>query len=194
MDSKEVIRLISSYATFCETSKNPTVEKYVTWAYEKQIANSAAVADEDATHRMLAYLLQRLGRIGRFFGKRTMLELDLNSIEEFTIINTIFNNPEIGKKELYKACVIETSTGTQIVKRLIASGFVKEIENKDDKRITNLKLTTKGTALRHKCFETMLTDVQFKFANLSKQEKMVLLQIFQKLNQRWTDKFLEMDV
>jgi hypothetical protein len=40
----------------------------------------------------------------------------------------------------------------------------------------------------------MLTDVQFKFANLSKQEKMVLLQIFQKLNQRWTDKFLEMDV
>jgi MarR family transcriptional regulator, lower aerobic nicotinate degradation pathway regulator len=184
----ELIRLLQKFNEFDEAG---TEKDFAQWLYQQHFPSITVQDKSDgSTERMLAYLLQRVGRLGRFFGKKPLQKHGLSNIDEFILITTIYNNPEIPKKALYEECVIELSTGTQIIKRLVAQGFVKEIANANDKRVTLLTLTARGVTLRNKCFDEMLEEVLFKFAPLNKKEKKNLLLLLIKLNDYLTGQFL----
>jgi DNA-binding MarR family transcriptional regulator len=189
MKNTELLALIQKFSEFDEKG---TEKDFAQWLYHRHFpVVITATKGDGSQERMLAYLLQRVGRLGRYFGKEPMQKHGLNTIDEFIILNTIFNKPEISKKTLYEECVIELSTGTQIVRRLVEQGFVKEVTNSDDKRVTLLTLTAKGTMLRNKCFDEMLDEVLFKFGAFSKEEKKEFLTLLTKLNEYLTGHFLK---
>lgn len=52
--------------------------------------------------------------------------------------------------ELSKVMNLSVSRISRILDRLIKNGFLKEVKNKEDRRVLNVKLTDKGTDIRNK--------------------------------------------
>ncbi|MBI5403868.1 MAG: MarR family transcriptional regulator [Ignavibacteriae bacterium] len=52
--------------------------------------------------------------------------------------------------ELSKKMNLSVSRSSRILDKLIKNGYLKEIKNKEDRRVLNVKLTDKGTDIRNK--------------------------------------------
>jgi DNA-binding MarR family transcriptional regulator len=190
MTTEVLIRIISDFQKF-EATQLSTEKEFAKWLFDKHFPTKDVSKESDlAIDRQISYLLQRVGRLGRFFSKRTLAGLKLNSTDEFTLLNTIYNNPNISKNTLYQNCVIEISTGTKIINRFIERGFVKESISLEDKRVALLNLTNKGIETRNKAFEALAIEVKAKNAALNKTEKKDLLTILIKMDRMQTEKFL----
>lgn len=191
MTNAALLRLIQQ---FMEFNSQGTEKEFAQWLYGRYFSLPTTTKGPNSEDRMLAYLLQRVGRLGRFFGKKPMAKHGLSSIDDFLMLNTIFHKPGIAKKVLYEECVTEISTGSQIIKRLVRQGLIKETISPNDKRVTLLALTNKGTSIRNQCFEGMLEEVLFKFEPLSREEKKTMIAVLEKLDIHLTKHFLEAQV
>ena len=190
MTTEVLIRIISDFQKF-ESTHLSTEKEFAKWLYDKHFPTKDVSKESDlAIDRQISYLLQRVGRLGRFFSKKSLTGLKLNSTDEFTLLNTIYNNPSISKNTLYQNCVIEISTGTKIINRFIERGFVKESTSIEDKRVALLNLTNKGIEIRNKAFDSLAIEVKAKNAALNKAEKKDLLTILIKMDRMQTEKFL----
>lgn len=143
---------------------------------------AAAQGDALQRMRMLSYLLQRVSRIARYLGKKTLADSPLSSIEEFTVLNTVYHRQPISKSELNRIVVLEATTGTQLIRRLVNAGLLAESQDAADRRSWLLSLTEAGEALRHATFEALEPEIRFKFKALSDPEQEQLLGLLQKLN------------
>lgn len=66
---------------------------------------------------------------------------------EAYVVNIIGNNPQITITQIAHSLKKTTSACSQIVKKLVSKGLVNQTRNKDNKRIYNLTLTSKGQQL-----------------------------------------------
>lgn len=188
MTNTELLNVIQLFVDF---NPHGGEKEFAQWLYQRHFAAPVTTKGSGSEERMLAYLIQRIGRLGRFFGKKVLAKHGLSSVDDFTLLNAIFNKPGIAKKTLYEECVTEISTGSQIIRRLASMGLVKESVSSSDKRVTLLTLTAKGTAIRNKCFDDMLEEVLFKVQPLSREEKKTMAELLQKLNNHLTEHFLK---
>lgn len=78
------------------------------------------------------------------------------------------------KNEVYRDTISELTTGTQMMKRLVEIGMVKEVVDKKDKRIKRVELTAKGKRTRESILEQSKKDLLLKAGNLSEEEKIQL--------------------
>lgn len=146
-------------------------------------------SEQDALHtlRMLSYALQRVSRIARQLGKKTLAGTPLFSIEEFTVLNTVYHRQPISKSDLNKVVVLEATTGTQLTRRLVKAGLLYESQDPQDRRSWLLSLTESGEALRHATFAALEPEIRFKFKALNYEEQLQLLTLLRKLDEDLTD-------
>jgi DNA-binding MarR family transcriptional regulator len=144
----------------------------------------AEASEHDALHtlRMLSYSLQRVSRIARQLGKKTLAGSPLSSIEEFTVINTVYNRQPISKSELNRIVVLEATTSTQLTRRLVQAGLLLESQDLNDRRSWLLSLTEAGEALRHATFAALEPEIRFKFKSLTPEEQRQLLTLLRKMD------------
>jgi DNA-binding MarR family transcriptional regulator len=182
MNKALLVELLSALEDF-GGGKTATLRDFATWLVQQQLPQPMATAKGDlAVNREIAYLLQRVGRLGKVYGRKAFKGLPLASVEDFTLLNTVYHNPGISKKDLYLEAVVELTNGTQIVRRLVADKLTMEYPSQIDKRVTLLKLTPKGEEVRHKAFAALGPEVTFKVACLTEPERQQLAALLQKMN------------
>ncbi len=188
MGTKEWLNLLVEFENL---NKGVTYSEkdFALWLYSKHFPASKSVSID--LDRSIAYLVQRLGRLGKYFGKVALKESELKSIDEFTLLNNIFNATSISKNELYKQNVFELSSGTQIVKRLIEWNLIKEVQSPSDKRVTILEITDKGKKIRNKVFQKLAAEVQFKSSMFSMEEKKILIELLNKMDHTLSQAFMK---
>jgi DNA-binding MarR family transcriptional regulator len=177
MNAKQILTLIAEFECINE---NRSEKDFAKWLYNKHfhIQNETDISK----YRMVSYLIQRVSRLGKIFGKNALRGTDIYSIDDFTAINIVYNNNGISKNKLYTEAVFEISNGTQIIRRLIECDLITEKKNEKDKRVKNLYITNKGTIQRNMAFEALQKEIQFKVSMLSKQEVDDLYSILTKMN------------
>lgn len=182
MNKKLLTEILSAWEEF-GTDTVAGLRDFSAWLAERQSAPTTLAAKGDlALNREIAYLLQRVGRLGKTYGRKAFKDLPLAGVEDFTLLNTVYHNPGIAKKDLYLEAVVELTNGTQIVRRMVASKLMTEYPSETDKRVTLLKLTAKGEDVRNKAFAALAPEVSFKVACLTETEKQQLVAILHKMN------------
>jgi len=73
------------------------------------------------------------------------------------------------KNEFYSDSITELTTGTQMMKRLIEIGMIKEVADEKDRRVRRVELTDKGKKTRENIFEKSKPDLILKAGNLSEE-------------------------
>jgi DNA-binding MarR family transcriptional regulator len=178
MTTTEILQLVIAFE---ESNIGNTEKDFAQWVYDKNFFNKPKPYIEK--DRLISYLIQRIARLGRIYGKKALSGTELGNIDEFTIINTVYNNNGISKNKLYTETVFELSTGSQIIKRLVENNLICEKINPEDKRVTNLYITKKGEAQRNLAFEQLSKETSFKVSMFDKKEKELLCEYLTKMNE-----------
>jgi DNA-binding MarR family transcriptional regulator len=164
------------------TKKEPM--KSAKWAtaqanqyFEKQTKNFGF---EDSTP-FAATLIWRLYKFIKLYNKNILQEAGLHSHDEFAILISIQTHQTIAKKVVITENLLELTTGTDIINRLIKNKLITEKINPDDKRQRMLNLTSKGATCLKTIF-TGLASTEDILGNLSKEERTHLVSYLMKLN------------
>lgn len=131
----------------------------------------------------ISRLLLLLVRHARNYAKKAFEQTPLTSLEDFSYLASLYNTPSITKSELIAYNFQEKTSGSEIIRRLIANGLAAQFDDKLDKRSKRVNITPEGKHLLKTVFGKMGLVSEFLVSNLTANERNVLLAILQKLDE-----------
>ena len=127
-------------------------------------------------------LLTGLFRFAKHYIKKAFHQTSLKTLDEFGFLATLLREKSLLKNELINLHRLEISSGSEIIKRLIRNGLVKEYPDQNDKRAKRVSLTEKGVSEIMASFNDMHKVSEIVVGNLSRKELMDVLHALNKLN------------
>jgi DNA-binding MarR family transcriptional regulator len=157
----KLVELIQQWEVFASLEPKASVKDFIAWSFQKQhgLTDKKRVkVDSNATNKgflrfeakerssiQATYLFVRLSQYIFHYSKPMMRKHGLNSIDDFGYLQNIkAQNGGITKSKLCSLMLHEITTGTDIIKRLLKIGFVKEKLSDEDRRAKLLTITKKG--------------------------------------------------
>lgn len=127
-------------------------------------------------------LLTNLYRFAKHYIKKAFKNTDIKTIDEFGFLASLLRQKNLLKKDLINQHLLETSSGSEILKRLQTKKLVAESPCAEDKRAKLVSLTPKGVETILNSFDEMHQVSEIIIGNLSGEELKQSLIIFNKLN------------
>jgi DNA-binding MarR family transcriptional regulator len=130
----------------------------------------------------LATLLTGLFRFAKHYLKKTFQDSTFKTIDEFGFLANLLREESLMKNELISQHHLEMSTGSEVLKRLIKNGLIREFPDEHDKRAKRVMITDKGRREIISAFDDMYKVSKLIKGNISDEELNQLLMILNKLN------------
>jgi len=127
-------------------------------------------------------LLTNMYRFAKHYMKKAFVGREIKTIDEFGFLASLLKQKSLTKNELINQHLLETSSGSEILKRLIKNGLVQEIQDDIDKRAKRVSLTPKGVETILGSFDEMHKISEIIVGNLKDDELKQALQVFNKLS------------
>ncbi len=128
-------------------------------------------------------LLTNLYRFAKHYIKKAFQNTDIRTIDEFGFLATLLKQEHIRKKDLINRHILETSSGSEILKRLYSKGLISQTTHEEDKRAKWVSLTEKGRLTIMNSFDEMHKVSEIIIGNLTDDEIEQSLKVFNKLSQ-----------
>lgn len=180
----QAITMLQEFEAFGQATQSDDIGRFAIWLHKKYngaLSNEQSSAEE-TTNREIAYLLGRMNRYSRHYAKIAFEGLPISTIEEFWFLNVVFHKKNPAKMEVYEATITELATGTQMMRRLVELGLLKEEQDSNDKRVRRVQLTKEGKAIRNEALERLGVEVRLKVGNLTTADKERFLEILRYLD------------
>ncbi len=156
------------------------------WDYEQ---DKEIIVDENIYRNYKTFpevefstLITALYRFVKYYLKETFKPRKFKTLDEFGFLSTIFKEGSVLKNKLITMHLIEISSGSEIIKRLIRNGLVLEYPDSHDKRAKRVELTDLGKIEIIAAFNDMFNVAKLFKGNLSRKEFMYSLEALNKLN------------
>lgn len=127
-------------------------------------------------------LLTNLYRFAKHYLKKSFHGTPIKTLEEFGFLATLLREKNLLKNELISRHLLEISSGSEILKRLIKNGLIQEMPDEKDKRAKRVSLTKQGFGTIMNAFDEMHKISEIIVGKLSNQELKDALNAFNKLN------------
>ena len=141
-------------------------------------AKGAVVPDDTA---MAGMLIGRLERFLHVATKPLLKAAGLQNPDDFPLLAILFFGGQLPKGHLLKQALIEPATGSEMLKRMKAVGWLIETPHPEDGRSGLMALSPTGRQLVLECF-SHLGRVEPILDALTATEKQTLLQLLDKLD------------
>jgi DNA-binding MarR family transcriptional regulator len=122
-----------------------------------------------------------MSRYAKSYIKKALEGTPLQTVEDFTALAILLTHPFLSKSELISHNLQEKTSGTEVIRRLVASGLVKQWDDKKDKRSKLIAITEKGRSLLFEIFEHTSYVGTIITGKLTLAEKLTLQYLLQKL-------------
>lgn len=132
---------------------------------------------DNAIGRLFVYM----SRYAKSYIKKTLEGTPLQSPEDFTCLAILLTHESLTKGELISRNIQEKTSGTEVIRRLLAAGLVRQWDDQADKRSRRISITESGKELLHRVFDDMNYVGKMVTGNLSFSEKLKLQYLLQKL-------------
>jgi MarR family transcriptional regulator, lower aerobic nicotinate degradation pathway regulator len=126
-------------------------------------------------------LLVFLNRYVKLYARKALEDSPLGGVDEFVYLGALLEFGSMTKSDLIQRNRHEKPTGMEIIRRLLAMGFVAQADDPDDRRSKQLSITPAGQAVFAQAAERMQTVSQLLTGNLNGAERLLLLQLLEKL-------------
>lgn len=136
---------------------------------------------EPSPQQMTGILLARLQRFLHLSSKPILRTTGLGSPDEFGLLATLLFVGRCTKSQLLRQCLLELTTGSQMLKRLKEDGLIREEANPADGRSSFIQLTAKGHRVLMACFKA-LGAMDDPLQALDAAERRTLLALLDKLD------------
>ena len=153
------------------------------WALARGVTQAAPGADESAAEGLEGVIAQRIGTLGRYASRYIKrLGGEMSDMNEFGYLAYLREVGELTKTQLIERNIHEKTTGTEIIRRLLHKGLVREYPNPHDQRSKLLALTPAGIAHFDRHLDTIYAIAQLVCGPLDAQEKYTLMALLDKLD------------
>ena len=127
-------------------------------------------------------LLTNLYRFAKHYLKKAFVQTEIKTIDEFGFLASLLKEKSMLKSELINQHILETSSGSEVLKRLINNGLVEEVPDQHDRRAKRVSLSKKGGETILGAFDEMYKISEIIIGNLDEVEIKQALHAFNKLN------------
>jgi len=151
---------------------------------------SEELVDKDGPDTDISILIVLLFRYAKGYIKKAMKESKINTADEFSFLITLMTYESLNKTELIMKQVMEKTSGTEIINRLLKMGLVEQFNDINDKRSVRVKITQTGRMELLKVLPQMNVVSQIVAGNLNETEKTMLAYMLRKLEHYHNEIFL----
>lgn len=189
MDGLKIVELVCLYQMYYSETQNENLKSFSAWLSKNAEGNNVdeEQSSEDIMNINIIDLFVRISKFIKLFHKDIFNHHQIKTYEEYKFLLTIKNLENPAKSDVYTQTVTELTTGAKIMKRLIEMGFVKEFDDKLDKRIKRVKLTPKGQKELKEVEETIHVNNEKILSYTPENEKTNLMAILSLINGYHTD-------
>ena len=155
----------------------------------KPLNTEVRFGDQEAKALEIAYQLDNnigrlfvfMSRYAKFYIKKALEGTPLQTGEDFTALAILLTHDHLSKSELIGYNLQEKTSGTEVIRRLISSGLVRQWDDVKDKRSKQIAITDEGKALLYRVFVDMNHVSKIITGELTIAEKFTLQYLLQKL-------------
>lgn len=131
----------------------------------------------DIADGLLLKIMGRIQKLNLYYAHLALKETEVNQLEEFGMLTYIHQEKNPRKTDVIYASLFELSSGTDMLNRLKAKGFIEEKEDKEDKRSKRLSLTTRGEKMMIKCKDQIQRNAHMILKDMSQDDKLLCIQL-----------------
>lgn len=127
-----------------------------------------------------------VGKMGRYvdnYARRSMPKTQVASIEEFTYLIVLLKEKSMTKTELINHNAHQITTGTEIIKRLIAKGYLEQTNDLKDKRSVRVSITERGKVAIYSTADVTKSLSSIATGILTDEELLFLVNTLRKLDE-----------
>ena len=125
-------------------------------------------------HLQHRYLHPRLGKLGVFTGQSGVL-------------NTLEDSPGVSQSGLARKINVRPPTATRMVERMVVSGLVERVQDRNDRRSSRLFLTNTGLDVARRLQAVHDTERGEVFSVLTTDEKDHLVTLLERIADRYEE-------
>lgn len=138
----------------------------------------------------ISVMLVLMYKYARGYVKKVLKKSILQTADEFSFLMTLMTNKSLTKTDLINRQVMEKTSGTDVIKRLLRYGLIREFRDKTDGRSLRVAITDKGRQTIISLLPEMSVVSKIIAGNLSKAEINTLAYLLRKLDIFHNDIFI----
>ena len=146
-----------------------------------EYAKKKHFAMEEFPEIELSTLITNLYRFARNYIKKALEHTAFKTVDEFGFLASLIQHQSLLKSELIQQHLMEISSGTEVIKRLIKTEMIYEWPDPHDGRAKRVSLTEKGKNEIIKAFGEMHKAAKIINGNLSREEQQRIIISLNKL-------------
>ena len=185
---EEVILVLQKWADYRKTHPRSDFEAFCRFYLSRQQApkntRSPKMARPTDANGLFMMSLSRSTLAFWVYMRIALKDTPLPSIEDIMFCSALNNLGESRKTDVINYAMLEISTGTDILNRLIKKGFIHQRVDPDDKRAKLLTLTASGVTALKKCYKKASMARELFLADLSEDDKSTVIQILYPLQEK----------
>ena len=115
----------------------------------------------------------------------------IDQLEEFGILLTIHQEKDPKKTEVIYSMLLELSSGTDMLSRLMKKGFIQEHQDGEDKRAKRLTLTPAGENALERGRIQIGKVAEMLLFNMDRDDKQLCVKLLKNVEQKFSALFQE---
>lgn len=160
-------------------------------AQELRKGNNEFESDENrGPNTDISILIVLLFRYAKGYIKKALKDSQIKTADEFSFLITLFTHEDMSKTELIQNQIMEKTSGTDIINRLLKQGLIEQFDDTVDKRSIRIKITQAGRLELFRIMPKMQVVSQIVTGNLNDTEKNMLAYSLRKLEIFHNDIFM----
>jgi MarR family transcriptional regulator, lower aerobic nicotinate degradation pathway regulator len=182
---RKVIDLVEEY----ESGENPQNLALFTLWLNNRVFPSHNQPDQELSlpaggtlESNIARIVGNLYKYTKQYTKKALQQSPIMTLDDFGFLAYLYFRPAMTKSELIRENLMEISSGTEVIKRLLKSGLIEEFQDDRDSRAKSLRITQFGRDITREVFREMGKVAQIVAGNLSREERIQLLVLLTKLD------------
>ena len=142
------------------------------------------------TRSDISILIVLMNHYAKWYIKKALRDCYLQTPEEFSFLITLMTYESLSKSELITKQVMEKTSGSEIIRRLIKKGLIAESADENDKRSIRVSVTKYGREEILKILPLMSKVTKIVTGNLNAEEINTLSYLLKKLDYFHNDIYL----
>ena len=140
------------------------------------------IQQQDDSNIDISILIVLMFRYAKSYIRKALKNSMIKSADEFSFLITLITFDSLTKTELIHKQVMEKTSGTEIINRLLKLGLISQFNDADDKRSVRIKITLLGREQLFQILPQMRVVSQIVTGNLTENEKLTLSYMLRKLD------------
>jgi DNA-binding MarR family transcriptional regulator len=192
----KTVKLVNLWADFEKKHPDGDINDFCRYhlIHQREIDNRSPLVGGVIPEHAEGLLLKIVGRISRInmvYAYAAFAGTGVDQLEEFGILLAINREKNPKKTEVIYSMLLELSSGTDMLNRLIKRGFIREYPDEEDKRAKRLTLTAEGeTALEHSRLQIGKVAKMLLF-DMEQDDKELCIRLLKNVEQKFSALFHE---